>query len=67
MSRNAKTISSSEAARALVAAKKKVQLRCSICLHRFTTTDPKRSLYCGNSCKVRAYRKRREAGEAANV
>jgi hypothetical protein len=61
MSRNVKTISSTEAARALAAAKKRVDLRCSICLHRFTTTDPKRSLYCGNTCKVRAYRARREA------
>lgn len=61
MSKNQKTISSSEAGRALTACKKKVSLRCSICLHKFLTTDPKRSLYCGNSCKVRAYRKRKEA------
>lgn len=64
MSRNPKTISSSDAARALASAKKHVTLRCSICLRKFSTVDPKRALYCGNSCKVRAYRARKETNEA---
>lgn len=65
MSRNAKTISGTDAGRALAAAKKSVTLRCSVCLRKFSTVDPKRALYCGNSCKVRAYRARRETAQEA--
>jgi hypothetical protein len=65
MSRNAKTISGTDAGRALAAAKKPVTLRCSVCLRKFSTVDPKRALYCSNSCKVRAYRARRETAQEA--
>jgi hypothetical protein len=65
VSRSRATISSSDAARALAAAKTKVTLRCSICLRKFQTVDPARALYCGNSCKVRAYRARREQRDEA--
>jgi hypothetical protein len=54
-----KRISSSDAGRALGACKPPVARTCTVCSKVYTTIDPGRSLYCGNTCKCKAARHRR--------
>lgn len=50
----------SRAAAALNKHKPQTEATCEVCGSTFTTVDPARARYCGNTCKCRAYRERRD-------
>lgn len=59
------TADPSEAARALVALRRRGPLACALCGREFEARlnvgDPEKPRYCSNACKCRAYQRRKKA------